>query len=62
MAVFRYIDVTKATRAEQRGLAFVRLFQSAKQLVDGRPGRFPYLEFDVKEIERLRLAPTVEKK
>lgn len=62
MATVLFFEHTKAARAKQRGTAFVRLFQSAKQLVDGQPGRFPYLEFDVKEIERLGLAPTVEKK
>ena len=62
MAVILFAEITKAARARQRGVAFVRLFQSAKQLVDNFPGRYPYLEFDVKEIERLGLAPTVEKK
>lgn len=47
-------------RSKARGKAFVLLFSSAKQLVDNFPGRFPYLEYDVKEIERLGLAPKVD--
>ena len=35
------------TKAKMRGKAFVLLFQSAKQLVDNYPDRFPYLEYDV---------------
>ena len=46
-----------AERSSMRELMFVRLFASAKQLIDNHPRRFPYLEYDVLEIERLGLAP-----
>ncbi len=49
-------------RAKARGLAFVNLFASAKQLVDNHPKRFPYLEYWVREIEANNLAPKVEVK
>ncbi len=49
-------------RAQLRGKKFVELFQAAKQLVDNFPGRFPYLEYDVREIELHNLAPKVENK
>lgn len=52
----------KVTIAKQRGIAFVRLFSAAKQLVDGNPGRFPYLEYDVRYIERNGLAPKPDKR
>lgn len=43
--------------AKERGRLFVQLFAAAKQLVDNHPKRFPYLEFNVKEIEAKGLAP-----
>ena len=50
-------DQDRIERAKQRGLLFVQLFAAAKQLVDNHPKRFPYLGYNVREIERLGLAP-----
>ena|SRR3990167_10933412 len=54
-------DTAAQVRARARGKAFVLLYSSAKQLVDSHPGQFPYLEYDVKEIEKLKLAPPVNR-
>lgn len=50
----------QATRAKQRGEAFVNLYAAAKQLVDNYPKRFPYLEYDVRQIEEKGLVPPLD--
>lgn len=54
--------IQAGVRADRRGLAFVSLFAAAKQLVDNHPKRFPYLEYNVRLIERDGLAPPLERK
>lgn len=50
-------DQNRVERAKQCDLLFVQLFAAAKQLADNFPNRFPYLEHNVREIERLDLVP-----
>jgi hypothetical protein len=50
----------KASRARMRALVFFRLFLSAKQIVDKNPGRFPYLEYDVNQLETHKLVTPPE--
>lgn len=61
---FGYYDTYYADgikdRARQMGLSFVSLYAAAKQLVDNYPKRFPYLEYNVKQIELLNLAPKLD--
>lgn len=51
----------KQQRAKDRGRCFVNLYASAKQLTTNYPKRFPYLEQDIKEIERLGLVPAIDR-
>ena len=54
--------MTNFERAKERGRLFVQLFAAAKQLVDNYPKRFPYLEYNVKDIEKQGLAPRLDQK
>ena len=56
-----YEELARVMRARQRGQLFVQLYAAAKQLTDNYPKRFPYLEYNIKEIELLKLVPKIDR-